>query len=492
MKKRSTFGTARLLGVLALAAAGTFTVLVSGPAGALPPGPATHLVVSAVSSTNAGSSISVTVTAKDAMGNTDTSDSRAVQFYTSDVRATLPGNVSLTNGVGTFPVTLRTAGSQQITVTDQANSLTGSTLVNVVPGPATTLTLGTPPQTNDGLPFTFTVSALDQFGNAATSYSGTVHISSSDALATLPANAALSHGTGTFTATLVTTGNQFLAAGDVATPALNGISPAVLVYAVRITGYDLAGADGGVFAIGGEPWVGGLANHFLAAPIVGISTTPDAAGYWLAGADGGVFAFGDAKFYGSMGGKHLNAPIVGIVSTPDGHGYWLVAADGGVFSFGTAQFEGSHGALPIPFNKPVVGIAATPDGKGYWLVAADGGIFAYGDAPYFGSMGDQVLNSPVVGMSRTFDGQGYWLVSADGGVFSFGDAPYTNSLPAMGKHVTDVVGIAGTEDARGYWVVERNGTVTALGDAAFRFGSISGPTDIVGISVGPSSLEQFS
>src|SRR5581483_5127042 len=379
MNVRSTIGTARqqrltaarLFGVVALAAAGCFTVLASGPAGALPPpGPATHLVVSAPANAAAGSSFSVTVTAEDAMGNTDTSDSRPLQFFTSDVRATLPGDVSLTNGVGTFPVTLRTAGSQSITVTDQLNSLTGSTSVNVSPGPAVSLTVATPPQTNDGLPFTFTVSALDQFGNAATNYSGTVHISSSDALAHLPANAALSHGTGTFTATLVTTGNQFLGAGDTAHPNINGISPAILVYAVRITGYDLAGADGGVFAIGGEPYVGGLGGHFLAAPIVGISTTPDAAGYWLAGADGGVFAFGDAKYYGSMGGLHLNKPIVGIASTPDGHGYWLVAADGGIFSFGTAQFEGSHGAIPIAFNKPVVGMAATPDGKGYWLVAA--------------------------------------------------------------------------------------------------------------------------
>ncbi len=220
-----------------------------------------------MSSTNAGSSFSVTVTAKDAMGNTDTSDSRPVQFFTSDVRATLPGNVSLANGVGTFPVTLRTAGGQQITVTDQANSLTGSTLVNVVPGPATTLTLTTPPQTNDGLPFTFTVSALDQFGNAATSYTGTVHITSSDALAMLPANAALSHGIGTFHRhPHYNVGNQFLAAGDVAQPALNGISPAVLVYAVRITGATTWSARMAArFAIGGEPWVGGLANHFLAA-----------------------------------------------------------------------------------------------------------------------------------------------------------------------------------------------------------------------------------
>ncbi|MHB1763455.1 MAG: hypothetical protein ACYCS4_12085, partial [Acidimicrobiales bacterium] len=63
-------------------------------------------------------------------------------------------------------------------------------------------------------------------------------------------------------------------------------------------------------------------------------------GYWEVASDGGVFAFGDAQFYGSMGAKSLAAPVVGIASTPDGRGYWEVASDGGVFAFGDAQFYG--------------------------------------------------------------------------------------------------------------------------------------------------------
>jgi hypothetical protein len=46
--------------------------------------------------------------------------------------------------------------------------------------------------------------------------------------------------------------------------------------------------------------------------------------------------FGDAGFFGSMAGVRLAAPVVGMASTPDIQGYWLVAADGGVFSFGDA------------------------------------------------------------------------------------------------------------------------------------------------------------
>nr|MDA8268696.1 hypothetical protein [Actinomycetota bacterium] len=77
---------------------------------------------------------------------------------------------------------------------------------------------------------------------------------------------------------------------------------------------------------------------------------------WLVGADGGVFAFGDAGFYGSMGAVRLAAPVVGMASTPDGHGYWLVGADGGVFAFGDARFSGSMGGVRLA--APVVGIAA--------------------------------------------------------------------------------------------------------------------------------------
>ena len=58
-----------------------------------------------------------------------------------------------------------------------------------------------------GTPFNFTVTALDPFNNTATGYGGTVHFTSSDGAAALPANSTLTNGTGTFTAgTTLTTG----------------------------------------------------------------------------------------------------------------------------------------------------------------------------------------------------------------------------------------------------------------------------------------------
>ena len=146
-------------------------------------------------------------------------------------------------------------------------------------------------------------------------------------------------------------------------------------------------------------------------------------GYWLAGADGGVFALGDAPFHGSM--RNLTSPVVGLVPTSTGKGYWLVATDGGIFSFGDAPFRGSTGDIVL--NQPVVGVAATVNGGGYWLVASDGGVFAFGDAPFRGSTGAIRLARPITGIAPVANSSGYWLSAADGGVFAFG-APFLGSL----------------------------------------------------------------
>ncbi|MEL6604858.1 MAG: CHAT domain-containing protein [Cyanobacteria bacterium J06614_10] len=60
----------------------------------------------------------------------------------------------------------------------------------------------------------FTVTALDQFGNLATGYSGTVAFSSSDAQAQLPANSLLTNGVGNFSSELRTAGIQSVTATD--------------------------------------------------------------------------------------------------------------------------------------------------------------------------------------------------------------------------------------------------------------------------------------
>ncbi len=67
---------------------------------------------------------------------------------------------------------------------------------------ATHFRVTTPGSTLVAAPFNIGVVALDASDNVAASYSGTVHITSSDAQATLPANTKLTSGTASLSATL--------------------------------------------------------------------------------------------------------------------------------------------------------------------------------------------------------------------------------------------------------------------------------------------------
>jgi hypothetical protein len=232
-------------------------------------------------------------------------------------------------------------------------------------------------------------------------------------------------------------------------------------------GYWLVDENGTVHAFEYATNYGDLTGKRLAAPIVGISTTPTGKGYWLVGADGGVFNFGDAKFYGSTGAIKLAEPVVGISADFLTSGYRMVASDGGVFDF-DAQFEGSTGGIRL--NKPVVGMAATPTGKGYWLSASDGGIFNFGDAAFYGSLGDVHLNAPIVGIAGHPSGKGYWMVGSDGGVFNFGAAAFHGST---GNEflIAPIVGICSSGSGKGYWLLGENGAVYAFGDAGYYGGA---------------------
>ena len=104
--------------------------------------------------------------------------------------AALPANSTLTNGAGVFGVTLTTIGNQTVTATDTLNaSITGtSNTIIVGTGIVSQLLLVATPIATVGTPVSVTVAALDQFSNPVTTYTGTVHFTSSDPLAVLPAN----------------------------------------------------------------------------------------------------------------------------------------------------------------------------------------------------------------------------------------------------------------------------------------------------------------
>ena len=90
-----------------------------------------------------------------------------------------------------------------------------------------------------GTPFNFTVTALGASGQTATSYTGTVHFTSTDPQAVLPAASMLSNVTGTFTATLKTAGPQTITATDA--NSLSGNSNSLIVSPGAATHFSITG-----------------------------------------------------------------------------------------------------------------------------------------------------------------------------------------------------------------------------------------------------------
>jgi predicted outer membrane repeat protein len=176
----------------------------------------------------AGVAVTITVTAQTTSGATATGYTGTVHLTSSDPQAVLPADytfVAADNGVHTFTVTLKTAGSRSVGVSDTAgSSISGAQAsTTVTPAAASVLALtGFPTSITAGNAGSFTVTAMDAFGNTATGYTGTEHFSSSDAQAILPADSTLSAGVGTFNATLQTPGTQSLTATDTLTASITG------------------------------------------------------------------------------------------------------------------------------------------------------------------------------------------------------------------------------------------------------------------------------
>jgi len=61
-----------------------------------------------------------------------------------------------------------------------------------------------------------------------------------------------------------------------------------------------------------------MAGERINAPVVGMAAAPFGGGYWLTSSDGGVFALGGAPFLGSMGNRPLHSPVYGISTSSGG------------------------------------------------------------------------------------------------------------------------------------------------------------------------------
>ena len=190
------------------------------------------------SSTTAGVADSFTLTVTDGNGATLTGYVGTVHFTSSDPQAVLPADYTFTaadQGVHAFTAAFKTAGGQFLGVNDAATPSTpgGEVSIQVAPAAASQFVLsGFPTSITQGTAGGFTVTARDPYGNVATGYTGTVHFSSSDPLASLPADytfTAADLGAHAFSATLNTVGAESLTATDTLTAGITGAEMGILV-----------------------------------------------------------------------------------------------------------------------------------------------------------------------------------------------------------------------------------------------------------------------
>jgi autotransporter-associated beta strand protein len=211
---------------------------------------AVGFMVTTPASTTSGSALPMTVTAADAAGNPVTGFLGTVFVTTNDpaVKSTFAYTFTTADaGAHAFTgsVQLVTLGDQTVTV---ASPLMTSATRTVTVTPAVNhFAIAAPTATTAGDTFNVTVSAIDQLGGVGTGYTSTVHFSSSDVQAGLPADYTFTGtdaGVHTFTATLKTAGSKFLSATELG-GTITGVA-SVSVNPIAAASLALAGGSGSI------------------------------------------------------------------------------------------------------------------------------------------------------------------------------------------------------------------------------------------------------
>ena len=169
----------------------------------------------------AGTAQNVTVSVVDAHGNPVPNYFGTIHFTTSDGHAQVPADYTFTaaadGGKHTFQVTFNTPGTQSLNVADTAtSSLKASAEPERYAVAQILVVSGLGQSAAAGAVQSVTVTMTDSLGNVATGYVGTVHFTSSDGQAVLPANytfTAADQGKHTFQVTFKTTGTTVAQCG---------------------------------------------------------------------------------------------------------------------------------------------------------------------------------------------------------------------------------------------------------------------------------------
>ena len=207
--------------------------------------PATHFLITAPATAQAGTAFAATITALDQFNTPVNSYAGTIHFASSDPLSVLPADATLSSGTGIFAFFLGTAGNQIITATDTvtATIIGVSIPINVSPLNASHFAVSIAPG-NDiaGSSSIVTVTAEDLFNNVVTTFLGPVHFSSTDPTATLPPNSAITGGSGQFAVTWRTAGFQTVTAAD-SLDNIGGVSNLVSISPASATHFVVAGPN---------------------------------------------------------------------------------------------------------------------------------------------------------------------------------------------------------------------------------------------------------
>lgn len=185
------------------------------------PGPASQCTLSSSGAARVGTPVGLKIRMLDVKGKPAIGYTGSVALTSTDAKAIFDNGGAFTAddaGAKAVAAELGTASGSPvvITATDSANpAITCTTNVVVSAGPATAFTVALATNVNAGSPTPLTVTAVDEQGNTAASFTGAVAFTSTDTKATLPAGAtfaASDNGVKVLSATLQTMGAQSVTA----------------------------------------------------------------------------------------------------------------------------------------------------------------------------------------------------------------------------------------------------------------------------------------
>jgi hypothetical protein len=181
-----------------------------------------------------------------------TTSSLVVELGSNGSAASVPGTVTVAAGksTATFTITTSSVATQTpVKISALANGSLQTTTLKVDPLEdhfVITPLLGSG-TASAGQSFNFTITAKNPGNVTDTAYAGIVHFTSTDPLATLPANTTLTAGTGTFSATLATLPRETITATDTVYATITG-SVLITVQGFTVTAANAAILQGNVTA----------------------------------------------------------------------------------------------------------------------------------------------------------------------------------------------------------------------------------------------------